>query len=147
MLLSAFCVALLLGIASCKDDDDAPTSVQGDWQGTSAEVEFIVFSTVVQSQMDESFDALVSFHADGSLTIEDDGEEASGTWEQSADRLTITTGYEYEGVNLSGDFDIEKNSGSQLVLTTERDHTITPPGSETELEGTIRATLNFERLR
>ena len=137
---------LLSAACACDDDDEEIRSVQGRWQGTLLEVKLEAFGVTVRSEKDDTFDAVIEFKSGGEVTIEDEGQSATGTWKQSGKTITITADFSIEGIDLSGDYTIKEISETKLELYTERNGKYEDPDSGVEIEGTIKATLYFNAL-
>jgi hypothetical protein len=134
-------------LVSCKDDDKSSyPSVTGKWQGTLLTAEIVVFGvTLPDKRTDDTFDALVEFKSDGTMTITDDNQTSSGTWSQSDDKLTLSIAFGTDVIDLSGTYTIEEITDKKLTLYIEKDGSYTDPDTNVEVEGTVKATLNFDK--
>ncbi len=139
---------LITGFSACDDDDDETLSrtVEGRWQGTRLELTLEAFGVPVRNEDDDTFDAKLEFKANGSVTIEDEGQSATGTWVQNGNTLTLSVNYTIENISLSGDYTIEELTDTSLKLYAERDETYEDPDTGLEIDGKLKATLHFTAI-
>lgn len=138
---------LATGFSACDDDDEEVSrSVEGRWQGTRMEFTLEAFGVPVRSEDDDTFNAKLDFKENGSVTIEDEGQSATGTWIQNGNKLTLSVNYTIENISLSGDYTIEELSETKLTLYAERDETYEDPDTGLEIDGTLKATLYFTAI-
>jgi hypothetical protein len=136
-----FCVLL----ASC-DDEPEIISIVGKWQGTKAEAELLAFGVPIPvKETDDTFDALVEFREDGTVTLTQDTQTSSGIWQQDGDKLMLTITFSTDFIDLSGSYTIQQITSTNLILFIEKDGTYTDPGSGLDIDGTVKATLFFDK--
>jgi hypothetical protein len=141
-LLFSCCLILV----SCKDDDKTYPSVTGKWQGTLLTAEITVFGVPLpDKRTDDTFDAIVEFKADGTATVTDDNQTSTGTWSQNNDKLTLSVTFGTDFIDLSGTYTIQDITDTKLILYIEKDGSYTDPDTNVEVQGTVKATLNFDR--
>lgn len=138
---------LVTGFNACDDDDEEVTrSVEGRWQGTRLELNLEAFEVPVRNEDDDTFNAQMEFKANGSVTIEDEGQSATGTWVQNGNTLTLSVNYTIEDISISGDYTIEELTETNLRLYAKRDETYEDPDTGLEVDGTLKATLHFTAM-
>ncbi|SHH50893.1 hypothetical protein SAMN04488109_4118 [Chryseolinea serpens] len=133
-------------LVSCKDDDKSYPSVTGKWQGTLLTAEITVYGvTLPNKQTDDTFDAVVEFKSDGTAILTDDNQTSTGTWSQNNDKLTLSVTFGTEFIDLSGTYTIQEITDKKLTLYIEKDGSYTDPDTKVEVQGTVKATLNFDK--
>lgn len=144
-IFSFLCIVCCSCLVACDDDDDFAPLV-GEWQGTKAEAEILAFGVPLPiNETDDNFDAQVEFKADGIVTLVDDGQSSTGTWEQNGDKLTLSITFNTDFIDISGTYTIRELSETKLRIFVEKDGTYTDPDSGIDIDGTVKATLYFER--
>lgn len=144
-LLSFALTALLIVPFGC-DDDEKKASIEGKWQGTKAEGEVLVFSVPTGfDEEDETFDPLLEFKQGGVVTLTQDGVPSQGTWSQNGETLNASITFDTNFVDLSGSYTIQTLTETKLVLYYEKDGTYQDPDTGIEIEGTLKATLYFDK--
>lgn len=145
ILFSVLCSALLLGLAGC-DDEEKLASIEGSWQGTRAEGEVLVFGVPTGfEEEDVTFDPILEFKQGGTVTVTKDGTPSQGTWSQSGDKLTTSIDFNTSFVDLSGTYTIQTLTETKLILYYEKDGTYEDPDTGIEIDGTLKATLYFDK--
>ena len=140
-----FPVTLLALLAGC-DDEEKIASVQGSWQGTKAEGEVLVFGVPSGfEEEDNSFNPILEFKPGGVVTLTQNSVPAQGTWSQDGEKLTTSLDFNTEFVSLNGDYTIQTLTETKLVLYFEREGTYEDPDTGIEIEGTLKATLYFDK--
>jgi len=145
-------LAYLLGstvimMLSCHDDDKGDTrSVEGRWQGTLLEAKIVKLNVDLQTYKDDTFNAILEFKGNGSMTVEDEGTTVTGTWEQQGETLTLNTSFTIEDISLSGNYTVRERSDTKLTLYTEREETYKDPDTGIEVSATAEVTLYFVAL-
>lgn len=135
---------LVTGFSACDDDDEEVSrTVEGRWQGTRMELTLEAFGIPVRNEDDDSFNAILEFKANGSVTIEDEGQSATGTWIQNGNTLTLSVNYTIENISISGDYTIKELTDTNLTIYAERDETYEDPDTGLEVDGKLKATLYF----
>lgn len=138
---------LVTGFSACDDDEEEVSrTVEGRWQGTRMEFTLEAFGIPVRNEDDDSFNAILEFKANGSVTIEDEGQSATGTWVQNGNTLTLSVNYTIENISLSGDYTIKELTDTKLAIYAERDETYEDPDTGLEVDGTLKATLYFTAI-
>ena len=138
-------VVFLALFAGC-DDDEKIASVEGSWQGTKAEGEVLVFGVPSGfEEEDDTFNPILEFKPGGVVTLTHDGVPAQGHWSQDGEKLTASLDFKTEFVDLSGDYTIQTLTDTNLVLYFEKDGTYKDPDTGIEIEGTLKATLYFDK--
>jgi len=133
-------------LVSCKDDNKSYPSVTGKWQGTLLTAEITVFGVALPNkQTDDTFNALVEFKSDGTATVTDNNQTSTGTWSQNNDKLTLSVIFGTEFVDLSGTYTIKEITDTKLTLYIEKDGSYTDPKTNVKVQGTVKATLNFDK--
>ena len=74
-----------------------------------------------------------------------DGVTTQGTWSQDGEKLTTSLNFNTEFADLVGAYTIETLTETKLVLYFEKDGTYEDPDTGIEIEGTLKATLYFDR--
>ena len=137
--------ALLLTPFGC-DDEEKLASLEGAWQGTKAEGEVLVFSVPSGfEEEDETFDPILEFKKGGVVTLSQDGVPSQGTWAQDGETLNTSLNFDTNFVDLSGSYTIQTLTETNLVLYYEREGTYEDPDTGIEIEGTLKATLYFDK--
>lgn len=145
MILSLLYVAFGVWLSAC-DDEKSPATLIGKWQGTKAEAEILAFGIPIPiNKTDDTFAALVEFKDDGSVTLTEDGQTSSGIWEQNGDKLMLNLTFSTDFIDLSGTYTIKELTDAKLILFIEKDGTYTDPDSGIDIDGTVKATLYFDR--
>lgn len=136
---------MLLTPFAC-DDEDKMASVEGTWTGTNAEGEVLVFGVPSGfEEEDDGFNPIIQFKQGGIVTLTQDGIPHSGTWSQEGEKLTTSLNFTTDFVDLSGSYTIQTLSDTKLVLYFEKDGTYKDPDTGIKIEGTLKATLSFEK--
>ena len=136
-----FCVLL----TAC-DDEPEIISIVGKWQGTKAEAELLAFGVPIPvKETDDTFHAEAEFRDDGTVTVTQDAQTSSGMWHQDGDKLMLTITFNTDFIDLSGTYTIKELTSTKLVLFIEKDGTYTDPGSGLDIDGTVKATLYFDK--
>jgi hypothetical protein len=143
--LRFLCFLLAIGISAC-DDDEKLASIEGSWQGTKAEGEVLVFGVPSGfEEEDNTFNPILEFKQGGIVTLTQDGVPSQGTWSQAGDQLTTTLNLDTDFVDLPGTFTIETLTATKLVLYFEKDGTYRDPDTGIDIDGTLKATLYFDK--
>ena len=138
-------VVFLALLAGC-DDDEKIASVEGSWQGTKAEGEVLVFGVPSGfEEEDDAFNPILEFKPGGVVTLTKDGVPTQGHWSQDGEKLTASLDFNTEFVDLSGDYTIQTLTDTKLVLYFEKDGTYEDPDTGIQIEGTLKATLYFDK--
>ena len=128
------------------DDEEKMASLEGSWQGTKAEGEVLVFGVPSGfEEEDDTFNPLVEFKPGGAATMTYDGVTTQGTWSQDGEKLTTSLNFNTEFADLVGAYTIETLTETTLVLYFEKDGTYEDPDTGIDIEGTLKATLYFDR--
>jgi hypothetical protein len=142
-----FLLAILIPIVitSC-DDEEKLAALEGSWQGTKAEGEVVIFGVPSGfEEEDDTFDPVIEFKTDGSVKVTDNGSPVEGTWSQAGNTLTTSITFETNFIDISGNYTIESLTDKKLVLFFEKDGTYADPDTSIEIDGTLKATLYFDR--
>lgn len=143
-----FCVifsAILIAPFGC-DDDEKMASIEGTWQGKKAEGEVLVFGVPSGfEEEDDTFNPMLEFKQGGVVNITQGGVPSQGTWSQDGEKLTTSLNFDTNFVDLSGTYTIQTLTETALVLYYEKDGTYQDPDTGIEIEGTLKATLHFEK--
>jgi hypothetical protein len=140
-----FTIVLLASLMGC-DDDEKLASIEGSWQGTKAEGEVLVFGVPSGfEEEDENFDPVLEFKSGGVVTLTQDGIPTTGTWSQDGEKLTTSLNFNTEFVDLTGAYTIQTLTETTLVLYYEKDGTYEDPDTGIDIEGTLKATLYFDK--
>jgi hypothetical protein len=143
-----FCVifsALIVTPFAC-DDEEKMASIEGAWIGTKAEGEVLVFGVPSGfEEEDNNFDAILEFKRGGVVLLTQDGIPSSGTWSQDEERLITTLNFNTDFVDLSGTYTIQTLTTTKLVLYHEREGIYEDPDTGIAIEGTLKATLSFDK--
>ena len=136
---------VLFALLAC-DDEEKMASLEGSWQGTKAEGEVLVFGVPSGfEEEDETFNPVLEFKPGGVATLTYDGVPSQGTWSQDGEKLTTSLNFNTEFVDLTGAFTIQTLTETKLVLYFEKDGTYEDPDTGIEIEGTLKATLYFDK--
>jgi hypothetical protein len=145
ILFCAIFSAVLVFPFAC-DDEDKMASMEGQWMGTKAEGEVLVFGVPSGfEEEDQTFDPLLEFKQGGAVTLTRDGVPTSGTWSQDGEKLTTSLNFNTKFVDLSGTYTIQTLTDTKLVLYYEKDGTYEDPDTGIDIEGTLKATLSFDK--
>ena len=138
---------LLLAVAVGCDDEEKLSSIEGTWQGTKAEGTVLIFGVPSGfEQTDEAFDPVLEFKKGGAVTLTTQGGTPSqGTWSQDGEKLTTSLTFDTDFIDLAGTYTIQTLTDKKLVLYYEKDGTYEDPDTQIEIEGTLKATLYFDR--
>jgi len=144
-ILSLLTLVCCCGMVACDDDEDF-ASIIGKWKGTKAEAEILAFGVPLPiKETDETFDAEIEFKADGTVTLADDGQSSTGTWEQNGDKLLLSITFSTDFIDISGTYTIKELSQTKMRIFIENDTTYTDPDSGIDIDGTVKATIYFDR--
>jgi hypothetical protein len=128
------------------DDEEKMAPIEGSWQGTKAEGEVLVFGVPSGfEEEDDTFNPLVEFKPGGAATMTYDGVTTQGTWSQDGEKLTTSLNFNTDFADLVGAYTIETLTETKLVLYFEKDGTYEDPDTGIDIEGTLKATLYFDR--
>lgn len=145
ILFSVLCIASCVWLTAC-DDEKEFASVVGKWQGTKAEAEILAFGVPIPiKETDDTFAAEVEFKDNGTVTLTEDAQTSSGTWEQNGDKLILSITFSTDFIDLSGTYTIKELTDTKLTLFIEKDGTYTDPDSGMDIDGTVKATLYFDK--
>jgi hypothetical protein len=137
--------ALIVTPLACDDEEKMP-SIQGSWVGTKAEGEVLVFGVPSGfEEEDGNFDPILEFKQGGVVSLTQDGIPSSGTWSQNGEQLVTSLNFNTDFVDLSGTYTIQTLTDTKLVLYHEREGTYEDPDTGIDIEGTLKATLSFDR--
>ena len=68
-----------------------------------------------------------------------------GHWSQDGEKLTASLDFNTEFVDLNGEYTIQTLTDTKLVLYFEKDGTYEDPDTGIQIEGTLKATLYFDK--
>jgi len=137
---------LLIALTAGCDDEEKFSSIEGKWQGTKAEGKVLVFGVPSGfEEEDDTFDPTLEFKQGGVVTLTQDGTPSQGTWSQDGEKLTMSITFDTDFVDLSGAYTIETLTDTKLVLYYEKDGTYKDPDTQIEIDGTLKATLYFDK--
>jgi hypothetical protein len=140
-----FSILLPVMLTGC-DDDEKLAALEGSWQGTKAEGEVVIFGVPSGfEEEDETFDPVIEFKQDGVVKITDNGAPIEGTWSQAGNILTTSITFDTNFIDLAGNYTIQSLTDTKLVLYFEKDGTYADPDTSIEIEGTLKATLYFDK--
>ncbi len=145
ILFSIVFSALLVAPFAC-DDEEKMASIEGIWHGSKAEGEVLVFG--VPSGFEEEdvmFQPTLEFKQGGSATLTQGSVPTAGTWSQDGEKLTTSLNFDTNFIDLSGTYTIQTLTYTKLVLYYEKDGTYQDPDTGIEIEGTLKATLSFNK--
>jgi hypothetical protein len=146
MKIRYFFFLLVLAFAACDSDNEASVSIVGTWQGDKADllVKPNGFPVAIPYTIDD-FDAVIEFKSDGTISVTDNSQTATGTYQRDGDNLTLSTGFTVEDISLEGTYEIVKLTASALEIKIEKDATVKNPNNGTDISGNVNATLVFTR--
>jgi hypothetical protein len=139
-------LVLLFLSSSC--DDEKMSSIVGKWNVSKAEYNCRPFrypGTI--NQTEEDLDTAFEFRSDGTLVMTRSGKLANGTYEMKDRNLLTSLPFTTQVIGLSGKYAIQELSETKLVLCVERDDTFQDPDTGTNLRGTVKATLHFDKAQ
>ena len=140
-----FSILLPVMVIGC-DEEEKLAALEGSWQGTKAEGEVVIFGVPSGfEEEDETFDPVIEFKPDGSVEITDNGAPIEGTWTQAGNILTTSITFDTNFIDLAGNYTIQSLTDTKLVLYFEKDGTYADPDTGIEIEGTLKATLYFDK--
>ena len=139
-------VLLLTLVMGC-DDDEKLASIEGTWQGTKAEGTVLIFGVPSgYEQTDDNFNPILEFKQGGVVTLTmQGGTPSQGTWSQDGEKLTTSLTFDTDFIDLSGAYTIQTLTEKKLVLYYEKDGTYEDPDTGIDIEGTLKATLYFDK--
>lgn len=78
-------------LLTCNDDEEKTfTSIEGNWQGTLAEIQVKPFGLPLPFSEDlESFDTRLEFKPDGKVIVDEGGQPVEGSYQRIGDQLVI----------------------------------------------------------
>jgi hypothetical protein len=145
ILLFFLCFVLAVAMSGC-DDEEKMASIEGSWQGTKAEGEVLVFGVPSGfEEEDDTFNPVLEFKQGSNVTLTQDGIPSQGTWSLAGDQLTTTLTFNTDFIELPGTYTVETLTATKLVLYFEKDGTYQDPDTGIEIEGTLKATLHFDK--
>jgi hypothetical protein len=146
MKVKILCLILIsVALVQC-DDEEKPASIEGSWQGTNAKGEVLVFGVPSGfEEEDDTFDTVLEFKNDGTVKIIDSSTPTEGTWSQAGNTLTTSVNFDTNFIDLSGSYAIQTLTDKKLVLYYEKDGTYSDPDTSIEIDGTLKATLYFDK--
>jgi hypothetical protein len=139
-------IVLVLLSTSC--DDEKMSSIVGKWNVNKAEYNCRPFrypGTI--NQTEDNLDTAFEFKSDGSLELTRAGKLSTGTYELKERNLITSLPFTTQVIGLSGKYSIQELTETKLVLYVERDDTFQDPDTGTNLRGTVKATLHFDRVQ
>jgi hypothetical protein len=143
-----FCIlfsAILVAPFGC-DEDEKMASIEGTWEGKKAEGEVLVFGVPSGfEEEDVTFNPVLEFKQGGVVVLTDSGTPTQGTWSQEGEKLLTSLNFDTNFVDLSGSYTIQTLTETSLVLYYEKDGTYDDPDTGIAIEGTLKATLHFEK--
>jgi len=143
LFCSLFSLTLLIPFAC---DEEKLASVEGTWIGTKAEGEVLVFGVPSGfEEVDDKFSPVIEFKPGGIVTLTQNGFPNVGTWSQQGETLNTNVGFNTDFVQLSGMYTIQSLTENKLVLYYEKDGTYTDPDTGIRIEGTLKASLAFQK--
>lgn len=142
LLISAL---FLFGPLGC-DDNEKIASVEGSWEGTKAEGQVLLYGVPTGfEEEDDTFNPILEFKQGGTVTVTQNGTPSQGTWSQDGEQLTTSLNFNTNFVDISGTYTIQTLTETTLVLYYEKDGTYEDPDTGIEIEGTLKATLTFNK--
>ena len=143
-----FCIlfsAILVAPFGC-DEDEKMASIEGTWGGKKAEGEVLVFGVPSGfEEEDVTFNPVLELKQGGVVVLTDSGTRTQGTWSQEGEKLLTSLNFDTNFVDLSGSYTIQTLTETSLVLYYEKDGTYNDPDTGIAIEGTLKATLHFEK--
>lgn len=137
---------VLVGFFVGCDDEEKIASVEGTWEGTKAEGEVLAYGVPTGfEEEDDTFNPILEFKPGGVVTVTQNGVPVHGNWSQSGEKLTTSLDFNTEFVDLSGDYTIQTLTDTKLALYFEKDGTYKDPDTGIVIEGTLKATLYFDK--
>ena len=133
---------------SASDDEEKMASIEGTWQGTKAEGEVLVFGVPSGfEEEDVTFNPTLEFKQGGNVTLYSRrNPQPQGTWSLAGDQLTTTLTFDTDFFELPGTYTVETlTETKKLVLYFEKDGTYQDPDTGIEIDGTLKATLYFDK--
>lgn len=139
-------IALLLLTVSCQEDTLITAPIEGQWQGTLAEVQVKPYGLPLPFKDDDpSFSTVVEFRSDGTVVFFEDDVGRQGTYTVDGDRLSIETDYTVEDIALSGTYTIQTLTDRSLVIYLKKKDEIVDAEGMPAVKGHIKITLHFAR--
>lgn len=135
-------------LLTCNDDEEKIfTSIEGNWQGTLAEIQVKPFGLPLPFSEDlESFDTRLEFKPDGKVIVDEGGQPVEGSYQRTDDQLVIDIDMTIESIELAGTYTIETLDEDTLIFFTERDDTFSDPDGGPSISGKVKVTLHFVRI-
>jgi uncharacterized protein (TIGR03066 family) len=147
MALGMIVISCAVTLSCSKDDepDEEFAPIIGVWQGTSIDYKFTPDGLGLgYEDTEEDFDGIVEFKEDGTVVYTDDGNESTGTYTITGDKLTTTVEFTSSLPFSAGTFTIKRLTGSKLDLYFEDEGEFDVPDFGT-VSGELEATAFFER--
>lgn len=140
-----FSALFLFGPLGC-DDNESIASVEGSWTGTKAEGQVLLYGVPTGfEEEDNTFNPILEFKQGGTVTVTQNGTPSQGTWSQDGEQLTTSLNFDTNFVDISGTYTIQTLTETTLVLYYEKDGTYEDPDTGIDIEGTLKATLTFNK--
>lgn len=145
-----FSIALLLCavLNSCQDEDPViSASVIGKWNGNEADFKINPSGIIPAFTLHEDeFPVQLEFKTGGTLVLTDNkGVSREGIYSLAGDKLTIGIDYSFEMIDLSGTYQLNKLTSTNLEVEIEKDGSYTHPDTGQQFDGKVTATLYFNK--
>ena len=139
---------LMIIVSACKEDPEITAQIIGKWSGQKAD--FKINPTGIIPPFTVHEDELkvnLEFKTDGTLLLSDNkGISESGTYTQAGDQLTINIDYTFELIELSGTYQINVLTNTNLEAKIEKEGHYKHPDTGQEFDGKVTATLFFDKI-
>lgn len=137
---------VLLVLFSCKDEDEVSGSLIGKWYGNKSDFKINPDGIIPAfTKSEDNFPVQLEFKSDGTLILTDDKTSTTGSYELNGQALTININYIVEFIGLDGTYAVEELTNSHLRVSIEKDGNYEHPDTGQKFDGTIKATLFFNR--
>lgn len=148
-IFSLICLVALAGFISCDDDDDN-VSIVGTWQGDKSEIKGFLNGVPfpLYQETDEDYDDIIEFKDDNTVTVDIDGDVASGTWNwvEKNKKISVNIDLGFDFIGTSEVFTVNKLTATELELYLEKSGTFENPETNDEFDGRFQGTIYLKRI-
>jgi hypothetical protein len=131
----------------CVSQDEISSNIEGRWTGDRVNFKFNPTGFLPRIPLgNQPLNVQLTFKAEGKLTIVDPGQnETTGTYTLNGNSLQITVDYTIESFELSGEYEVQQLTDTDLQLQIKRNQRFEDPDSGKTYDGEITATFYLTR--